>query len=383
MASGRKWCREGTYYLLMVTAVFGWALINEANLLLLVGGILCAPLLLNWWMCKASLRGIDVRRRVVRSVMAGTPLYVELEVRNTRRRRGSWGLTIQDQLVKRSAGADVALMQPRVFLLSLPAGQQRRVRYRLVVPRRGSYRFGPLVITSRSPFGLFRWDHVLPASDSLTVYPRLGRLSPAWRRRYDPYRQGARGTQRPGRAAGDFYAVREWQVGDSARWIHWRRSARQGQLIVRQFERPGDFHLVVLVDLWQPGRHHQDHEKFETAISFVGTLVADLCRQPGLRLRVGLTGEKPEWISGLSGPQLMTRILERLALAEDGQRDELDALLALGQEEVPEQAQMLVVSPRADLRSRESDGLCLPRGGKTVRLIGPSDPDFGQYFKVN
>jgi uncharacterized protein (DUF58 family) len=383
--SGRtKLCREGVYYLLMVSAVFGWALIREANLLLLVAGVLCAPLLLNWWFCKSSLRGIEARRRVVRSVTAGLPLHVELELRNRRRRRGSWGLTVQDQLVRESGEGHLPAMQPRIFVLSLPPGQQRRERYRLVLPRRGRYRFGPLVLASRFPFGLFCCLRVLPAADVLTVYPRPGTLSPAWRRRYDPRRQGERGTHRPGRAAGDFYAVREWQVGDSARWIHWRRSARQGELIVRQFEQPGDCRLVLLLDLWQPARQPQDRENFELAISFAATVVADLCRQPGLQLRVGLTGQTPEWISGPASLSLMARVLERLAVAEAGQRDQLDALLKLGQEQVPEQAEVLVVSPRADLRSGEDGSLPVPgRFSGPVRVMGPTDAGFGEFFKVN
>ena len=379
----RAICREGVYYLLMVAAVFAWALLQEANLLLLVGGMLCAPWLLNWWLCRSALWKIDARRRLVPAVTAGTPLHVEVELSNSRRRLGSWGLTVEDRLERLTGGPQQAILQPSAFALSLAAGQTRRATYRVVLPRRGRYRFGPLRLSSRFPFGLFRCVRTIADERLLTVYPRIGRLSPAWQRRCQPSAQGTVGANRAGRAPGDFFAVRQWQSGDSPRWVHWRSSARQGRLIVRQFEQPAHRHLMLLVDLWQPARPQpQDLEEIEGLISFAATVAADLCRRSGFQLHVGLTGDPPGWFSGPAHSELLTRILEALAVVEASDRERLPALLKLAHEAGPEHAEVLLLSPRAGVELAGPWPGAKMFGGR-LRTLGPAEPAFGEYFKVS
>lgn len=380
----RKLCREGAYYLLMLGAVFVWASIREANLLLLVAGVLTAPFFLNWWLAKSSLRGIAATRRLVHSATAGLPLHAEIEVRNQRRKLGSWGLSLEDRVVLE--GTRKVDLRPRLFLLSLPAGQTRRPSYRLTLPRRGRYRLGPLQVTSRFPFGLFRYTLRVEDDQTLIVYPPQGLLSSLWRRRYDPLVQGAWGTRQAGRAPGDFFAVREWRTGDSSRWIHWRRSARQGELIVRQFEQPGDRRLVLLVDLWQPENPDQlDLDHVELVVSFAATVVADLCRRPGFQLRVGVTGDPPQWTSGPANVQLMAAALETLAVAEAGNRDLLPALMEGLDDEASQNMEVLVVSPRAERVLGDSQAMAAAsaRLSGRVRMLSPQDPKFREYFKAS
>ena len=384
MATRRRITREGGYYLLMLGAIFVWGILREANLLILAAGMLASPLVLNWWLCKSSLQGLELRRRIPRTVTAGTSLYVECVLRNGRRRHGSWGLTIQDRCVPEESEAWGGAVERRLFVLSLPAGQQRQLRYRLRIDRRGRYELGPLRLVSRFPFGLFSCSRTDTGTTPLIVYPRLGTLSAFWRRRYDPRQQGERGAHRPGRAAGDFFAVREWQTGDSPRWIHWRRTARQGRLIVRQFERPGGAHFVLLVDLSDPDPGSRDRADFEQAISFAATLVTDFCRQPGLTLRVGLAGEELEWLVGGTSLALQMRILERLAVVAplaggcDAER------LRQAMESLPEQAEVwLVRGGGGPLPQKEV--AAAPRSKRTGRVqqIGPQDRLFQECFKVS
>jgi len=46
----------------------------------------------------------------------------------------------------------------------------------------------------------------------------------------------------------EIFGVREYHSGDSLRRIHWRSSARHGELVVREFEPPGVQTLVIYVD---------------------------------------------------------------------------------------------------------------------------------------
>ena len=48
-------CREGWYLLLLLAVVLTWALLRENNLLLLVAGLMCGALLVNWRLSAAAL----------------------------------------------------------------------------------------------------------------------------------------------------------------------------------------------------------------------------------------------------------------------------------------------------------------------------------------
>jgi uncharacterized protein (DUF58 family) len=102
-------------------------------------------------------------------------------------------------------------------------------------------------------------------------------------------------------AQADFHGLRPFRPGDSPRWIHWRTSARRGELMVREFEDvPGDDIVLVLA----PG------VDLEPAIAAAATIVWEWCRRRGDRLVLLLGAEAHD---GLSGPEHARRLLERLA----------------------------------------------------------------------
>ena len=97
---------------------------------------------------------------------------------------------------------------------------------------------------------------------------------PAWNVQHAEDVEGWQGGRQPTRASGDFFGVREWQAGDSVRWIHWRGTARHGQLMVRQFEKHRRRDIVLLLDLWQPSQPDEEHlENVELAVCFAAMVV--------------------------------------------------------------------------------------------------------------
>ena len=134
----------------------------------------------------------------------------------------------------------------------VPARQTCKGDYRGRLTQRGRYRLGPLRLSTRFPFGLFRYSMNCGTSATLTVLPRLGRLTQSWNAlRHESFAGNDRREHRPG-IDGDFYGLRPWQRGDSRRWIHWRTSARAGGVMVRQFEQPHSRDAAIVLDLWQP-----------------------------------------------------------------------------------------------------------------------------------
>jgi len=384
-------CHEGWCYLLLLAFVFAWAILREANLLLVVAGLMCGPILCSWPLLRATLRDVHVRRTAPRAVYAGEPFSVEIELRSARVRRGSWGLWVTDRVRREDDARGRTSPSPPTLFSYVPAGATRRRAYRARLFERGRYRLGPLEVSSRFPFGLLRRRITRHGEEAfgLTVFPRLGRLTPAWHARNRDAWQGMRGGRRTGRAPGAFSGVREWQPGDSVRRVHWRSTARHGRVVVCQFEQPRNRDLAVLLDLWQPADPNgEDLDNLELAVSFAATLVAHVCRTGAGRLVLGTTGAQPDVTTGTPSAPLMELALERLAVAKGSPDDHLPALLNVALRQSGPDTEVVLVSPRRAplsdlLRTTPAGiGVSYPSAESNIRLVRTADPEFSLYFDL-
>jgi uncharacterized protein (DUF58 family) len=108
---------------------------------------------------------------------------------------------------------------------------------------------GPLaaeraVLESGDPLGFFRSRRRRPPAGLAVVLPRFRSLADNLRVREV---ESQLTVVRAGHG-NDLYGVREYRSGDSLRRIHWRTSARRGELVVREFEPPGQRVLALLLD---------------------------------------------------------------------------------------------------------------------------------------
>lgn len=382
-------CRDGWGFLLLLAFVFTWAIALEVNLMLIVAGMLCGPALFGWRLAATTLRQVHVRRRVPRAVYAGELVPIEVELCNQRKRNGSWAVVARDHVCLEHGQPDKDLLQPAVLFSCLPAGESRRQTYRARLPQRGQYRFGPVDVSTRFPFGLFRRTITLDTRDTLTVFPRLGRLTSAWAMHHHAVAEGTLGGRRSTRAPGEFFDVREWQAGDSLRWVHWRSSARHGELVVRQFEQTRHRDVIVIVDLWQPDAPDtEDLENVELAVSFAATVIVDQCRRRDNNLSVSIGGAEPASAKGITSDALMADILRKLAVARATSEDDLSAEFEADLEQVTAGAAVLVISSRADGldRFRRFDSQQGARGRqgamRRTHTISTADPNFSDYFQT-
>jgi len=98
--------------------------------------------------------------------------------------------------------------------------------------------------TTGDPLGLFRARRSLPERELLLVLPRFASL------RAQPvmHEQEASVTAPRAGHGTEIFGVREYRPGDPLRRIHWRSTARRGELIVREFEPPGVQHVGIFLD---------------------------------------------------------------------------------------------------------------------------------------
>jgi uncharacterized protein (DUF58 family) len=379
--------REGWYYLFVVVAVFTGTVVRDSNLMLLLGGMLAGPLLISLWFALRALRNIEIRRELPESVCVGERLVVEISCSNRRSRLANWALLVDDAFQYRGP---LTLRRPapaRVLFPFVPPGATCRAVYEGAPPVRGRYVFGPLRLSTRFPLGLMRYEKTIDDRQSLTVWPRMGRLTPDGLQLEQRSEMGSQRTERrQARREADFYGLRDWRSGDSRRWIHWRSTARRGQIVVRQFDESRSQDLLLLVDLWQPaGADPAAGERVETAISFAASLLADTIRRGGRRLALETAGENIYRQQGWASQALLREMLDGLALAEPRRDPLLPAEFLLRLVEIQPPLTALVISTRPlDLAAIWPAGKrpLASLGAGAVKVIDVGSPDLARFFEV-
>jgi uncharacterized protein (DUF58 family) len=393
-------CREGSYYLLIMAIVFFGALFKEVNLLLVLAGMMMGLWLFHWQALFIAFRGLKLDRKKPQAVCAGDLLTINLRLSNTRKRFGSWAVSVEEQIRRDSNTSESNHNHHRhnkhnhdqpirtsVLFPYVPAGEERTGTYQGRLVRRGRYWLGPMRMSSRFPFGLLSRTIVHKDIDTLYVYPRLGRLTRRWLARPRRALAGAdRRQSKPG-PEGDFYGVREWRRGDSLRLIHWRSSARTGKFVVRQFEQPHNRDVAILIDLNLPEWPTvTDHENVELAISFAATVLTDLFRQGGGNVTLCVYDGDARCLGGPASAVLLQDMMKTLAVIEAHNEDRIAALIVRIMENVAQGTEIILISTRmVNLSDSERfAGLWSDPAhratAQNIRCIDVSSEDLKEYF---
>ncbi|MGH2682657.1 MAG: DUF58 domain-containing protein [Actinomycetota bacterium] len=242
---------------------------------------------------------VEANRRLSLSrAFPGARVRVELEVRNVGRSR-TGVLLLEDRL---PAGLGRAA---RAVLGGIPPRGKQTVSYSVQCRSRGRFRIGPLTAYVTDPFGLARTTIALPGQDDLIVYPEVEELEPP----HSASAGGGPGTSRARhllRAGEDFYTMRQYEVGDDLRRIHWPSVAKTGELMIRQHEAARRAAATVFLDT--RARILPAGDPFERAVSAAASIAAAYTRA-GYALRFST----PDLAPGTMG---VDDILETLALVE-------------------------------------------------------------------
>ena len=238
-------------------------------------------------------------------------------------------------------------------LLSMRWYERVRRRYHLTAERRGAYDFGPVLLASGDIFGFRTRLLEVPTQETVLVYPRLVPLNRI------PLRVARPGGELLGerRIVEDplrLASVRDYRPGDPVRHIHWKSSARTGQLQTKVFEPAASQHLVIFLN-GQTLEHAYEGvlgDYFETAI-----MVAAALANAGLEARhpVGLftnnnvrdASRRVRLPASRHGSQ-MVRILETLAQMTHFTLLPLDQLMRLEAPNLPFGASLVAVSAVAN-----------------------------------
>lgn len=186
-----------------------------------------------------------------------------------------------------------ALGSRRRFTLgAIGAGWRRQVTYRVHSQVRGRYDLGPMSVRLTDPFGLVELGRAFRATSPIIVTPRAIPLPPI------ALGGAAAGTgdNRPRAFAvgsAEDVTVREYRRGDDLRRVHWRSSARVGDLMVRREEQPWQSRATVFIDNREHAHRGQGpSSSFEAAVSAAASVAVHLSQRGFMVRLVTAAGEQ-------------------------------------------------------------------------------------------
>ncbi|MDD3470133.1 MAG: DUF58 domain-containing protein [Thermoguttaceae bacterium] len=210
----------------------------------------------------------------------GQTVAVVIDVENQGKLPVPWVLV--EELIVRDylrPPARLSLIGRRLHLIALGSGEKKTLLFQIELLGRGYFQIGPLLLETGDLFGLHRRFRMLTSPQYLLVHPDFSPLE-----NYDITSPRPIGEVRithslfddPTRICG----VRPYQYGDPMRRIHWRATARTGELHSKVYEPSIVAGATIVLDFLSA--HYEEIEgeaRGELAVTMTASLVHALAQR--------------------------------------------------------------------------------------------------------
>ena len=214
--------------------------------------------------------------------------------------------------------------RPRFVLPSLRPGDVQEVQYTVRSHTRGVHRIGPLGVRVRDPFGLTLRTAAVSGDAEIVVLPKVVPL-PQGRSLGSGIGSEGSIPHMVALHGEDDQTVREYRDGDDLRRIHWPATARTGELMVRQEDRPAKRRAVVVLDTRAVG--HGGSGRSSSLEWCVTTAASVTAHVVDAGYAVHLLTADPRADTGVHHDEALPDALETLARVALGTEDGLRAVL--------------------------------------------------------
>ncbi|HSL81135.1 MAG TPA: DUF58 domain-containing protein, partial [Thermoanaerobaculia bacterium] len=298
---GIRITKVGLWFVLFTVLVAIAATNTGNNALYLVVSAMLATLVVSGVVSRQNVGGLDARLEVPGEVYANQPFSLEFALENRSRWLPRWFLLVSAS----KTGA------PRL-VPHLPRRGTSRGRLELLLPRRGSRTIPAVHVSSLFPFGFFRKGVRYHVDREVVVFPELYPAATA-----EVERTGRLGEVPVNRAGWghDLHALRGFRKGDDPRGIHWKQTARTGDMVYMERQTEESRRLSILFDNGVGELDGEDdRERFERLVSEAATAAVDYLGR-GFEVEL-VTRDRALPVAG--GRRQRLAVLEHLALIEPG-----------------------------------------------------------------
>jgi uncharacterized protein (DUF58 family) len=345
-----------------VSLLFGQRDFVRVGIFLVVLPLACLIILSRTRFRLAVSRSLSKNR-----IPVGTTTTTSLRLHNLS--RISSGLLLVEDALPWELGRPQRLVVDR-----LGGDQWRTISTTVHGTARGRYTVGPASLTLVDPFGLCQTTRRFTTTDVLTVVPVTVPL-PSAPPHGDWSGIGESRTRTISSHGQDDVIPREYRIGDDLRRVHWKSTARSGELMVRREERPWRNRVTVLVDN-RSGVHRGEgiSSSFEWAVTAAASIGVHLLQSGfGVRL-VGANGAplmaNSSSVETFSGSDSVAALLDACATV----KDDVDPTELTGAHPAAF-SDGVVVAILGDLTTQDAElitSLRLPRGLGVALLLDTS-----------
>ena len=251
---------SGWVLAIIALCFFGAATNTMAGWLYVISGIILALLILGAILPVQSLKNLQINRYPIPPVSVGEQLAIELTIKNPTAKPKHL-LAVNDMLPSN-------LGQPgKKSIETIAPGQAYSCVYYHRTTQRGIYRWQEVQLKTAAPLGVFWCRRSWQVPAKAIVYPQILPLSRCYSVDTMSQTQStsfSREQQLQAASEGVTRSLRPYRRGDSTRLIHWRSSARYGELRVRELETLTGGGKQIIIGLDSSSQWHS--EAFETAV---------------------------------------------------------------------------------------------------------------------
>ena len=213
---------------------------------------------------------------------------------------------------------------------AIPLGPRAERSWLVRVPlvRRGHFRIEPLQIRTGDPFGFFEASASVGQGVAVVVYPRVEAI-PLWRLPA-AYIEGSNAApERTLQTTPLATTVRPWAPGDSFNRIHWRATARHGEIQVKEFELEQTADAWIILDLERSIQTGRGDESTVEAAVRVAASVADKAIRDNRAVGMTVNGHRTTVLPADRGSRQHLKIMQLLAAVDgDGTAPLVETIVA-------------------------------------------------------
>ncbi len=335
------------------SAIAGY-LLGEHGLLCVGIALVALPLLAAFAARRAQYRLSCVRRINPPRVPVGHVATVTLRVENVSRLPS--GLMLAEDTVPYALGT-----RPRYVLDRIERNGVRELTYPLRSDLRGRFEIGPLQLRLADSFGLVELGRSFSARTTFVVTPRVVPLARTVISR--SWAGEGEGSSRLASTAGEDDVIpRAYRDGDDMRRVHWRSTARYGELMVRREEQRWRNRATILLDARSTAHMGSGAaSSFEYAVSAAASVGVHISQE-------GLTGQlitESQVVKG--GPFFQDALLDSLAVIRPSARRDLSA--AIRQLRASGSGVIVAVAGRISVAEAEQLAACRTEGSQAIALL--------------
>ncbi|MBK3331787.1 DUF58 domain-containing protein [Persephonella atlantica] len=238
-----KITKAGWIYIFL-TIFLGVAAVNTGNnLVYLIESAMLSFMLVSGFFGRRNLDSLDIQIDLPEEVFARTEFPVKIRIKNRKRFIPSFLLTIHFEGNK--------LIVPYVG-----AGEEYTFVINHTYSKRGILHIRDFNVCSVFPFNFFIRCIIYKKNIPVVVYPYPKRCSIL-----QNSSEKSRGkTERAGKgygSHGEIISVRDYTRGDTIRWIHWKASAKTGELKTKEFSGIGSEPVIIDLDQMDGGKEEK------------------------------------------------------------------------------------------------------------------------------